>query len=97
MHETKIRVKHKGKWVDAGDLEYIRDTERPAAAPPPQVDVAALPASADLDPDMPLAQLWFEHPETRAYIAKDGKIRSGLTKEQRATGEEILKKYGGKA
>lgn len=92
------KLKYKDEWLDPDEvLARKRADSKPPAAPAPPVDVAALPERAALDPDMPLEQLWFEHPEIRACITKDGQVRSGLTKEQQAVGEELLRKYGGKA
>jgi len=87
-----VKVKYQGRWVDPEYVAYLRAQEQPRTAPP-AVDVAALPARTDLDPDVPLEQLFFEQPEVRAYITKSGQIRSGLTVEQQATAEAIVARY----
>jgi len=91
-----IKLKVNGNWVDQGDAAALRaaaNAQPPTV--PPAVDVSTLPDPAALDPDVPLQQLFFECPQTRHYITKDGKMRSGLTGEQKATAEAILQRYGG--
>jgi len=92
----RIRIKRKGKWVDPEEVAALREAER-ISAPAPAVDVPGLPERKDLDPDVPLEQLFFERPEVRAFITRKGQIRSGLTPGQRAAAEQILQKYGDKA
>jgi len=97
MSSATIKVKHKGKWVNPDDLPTIREAEQKPAEPPPAVDVSVLPKREDLDPDVPLEQLFYERPEIRAYITKDGKVRSGLKPAERTIAEDIIKRYGGQA
>ncbi len=88
-----IKIKRKGKWVNPDELPVLREQEKPPAPEPPPVDVAALPAKQELDPDVPMEQLFFERPEVRAYITKTGELRSGLTTAQQDIGRKILDRY----
>ena len=104
-HETVIKVKHRGVFVNAEDLSEIRDAER-AGPPLPEVDFRRLPRKSSLDKDSPIEQLFFEHPEVRNYITEPwtdtltgvtvpAKIRQGLRAKDRKKAEQILEKYGG--
>jgi len=95
-HETRFKVKRGQNWVDVEDLPEVRDAEQAAKGKSAaNVDVASLPHRSQLDPEMPLDQLFFEHPEVRSYITADGKPRMGISPEQHCKAEEILRKYGG--
>jgi len=88
-----IKVKYKGKWVEPEDVQGLREAQQKPAEPP-AVDVATLPDRKALDPDVPIAKLGDDRPEVRAYITKNGKLRGGLTPQQRTLAEDILAKYG---
>lgn len=90
-----IKIKFRGKWVDANDVAALREQEQGPPVEPPPVDPATLPDKASLDPEVPFAQLFFEHPEVRPYITAEGKVRGGLPPAQRMTAEQIITRYGG--
>jgi hypothetical protein len=87
------KIKHRGKWVDADDLDMIYAAEREAQSPPPvtDVDIEAMP------PDVTLAELGDLRPEVRRLITAEGTMRSGLTQDEEAAARKILSRYGGQA
>jgi hypothetical protein len=96
MHETRIKVKRGGRWIDVEDLAEMRheEEERRNANVPP-VEVGALPGPDKLDSEVPVQQVFYEHPEVRRYITEDGHIRRGLAPEHKAVAMDILRRYGG--
>jgi len=96
MHETVIKVKRKGEFVNVDDLPDIRQQEqeqRREAVTMPNVEVGRLPERSDLDEDVPFSQLFFENREVRAYLTEEGKVRKGISPEARKKAEEILERY----
>jgi len=94
-HATRIKVKRNGKFVDVEDLPDIRESER-KTVPMPKVNINRLPKLSALDKDVPFSQLFFEHPEVRAYVTEEGNMRMGLTPKAQKKAEQILERYGGK-
>jgi hypothetical protein len=87
-----VKVKYKGEWLDEYEVANRR-AQQAEPTPPPAVDVAALPEPGSLDPDVPLAQLFHEHPQVRPYITADGQVRSGLKPSDQVTAQAILTRY----
>jgi hypothetical protein len=90
-----VKVKYQGQWLDEYEAAERRTQDQQAEpTPPPAVDVDALPEPGSLDPDVPLAQLFHEHPQVRPYITADGQVRSGLKPSDQVTAQAILTRYG---
>ena len=91
-----IKIKFRGKWIDAGGLETARESARAAEAPAPPLDVATLPDAKDLDLSDPIGSLGDRCPAVRKYITAKGEMRGGLDLASQAIAEEILRLYGRK-
>jgi len=97
MHETVIKVKRKGAFVNVDDLPGVRQQEQEqkvAISKMPDVDIGRLPERSALDEDVPFSQLFFEHREVRAYVTEEGKLRKGLTPSAQKKAKQILERYG---
>ena len=95
-HETRFKFKVGSDWVYQEDLEAHRETRNAAVAEkkgPAPIVLNTLPPKEELDPEFPIEQLFFEHPEVRGYITEDGKIRLGIPPEAVCKAEAILAKY----